>query len=154
MLSCCGKVFFEFDFFKSLGWVKYFDCRRLTYPFERTLRMAKLCWVFRGSLQLLWAMTPWTSLLLLVATLLELSGGLLILLGIREKLGAGSVTLISDSFNDPVSSVFGSSKGEGASFQTIMFLKNMGIIGGLILMMLHGAQAHQRESGYASMTMG
>ncbi len=35
------------------------------------------------------ALTPWTSVLLLVATMLELGGGLLLLLGIREKLGAG-----------------------------------------------------------------
>lgn len=98
------------------------------------------------------ALTPWTSPLLLIATMLELIGGLLILLGIKERLGA-SLLLV---FLLPATLLFHQFwfvEGINQELQAMMFLKNMAVMGGLILMILHGAQAHPRES-YASMSMG
>lgn len=78
---------------------------------------------------------PWAPVLLIVATLLEFVGGLLTLLGIKEKLGASllilslaPVTLIMHPFwfiEDPTREV-----------QTLMFLKNLAILGGLMMILL------------------
>ena len=90
------------------------------------------------------ALTPWTSVLLLVATMLELGGGLLLLLGIREKLGAGLLLL----FLLPATFLFHQFwfiEGGARELQTIMFLKNLAIMGGLIMLMLHGAQASPKD---------
>ncbi len=96
------------------------------------------------------ALTPWTSVILLVATLMELGGGLLVLLGIREKLGAGLLLL----FLLPTTLLFHQFwfiEGGARELQTIMFLKNLAIMGGLIMVMLHGAQASpQDEQSHSS----
>ena len=98
-----------------------------------------------GASNFVGGLTPWTSILLLVGTLLELAGGLLVLLGIREKLGAGLLLL----FLVPATILFHQFwfiEGNGRELQTTMFLKNMAIIGGLILILLHGAQASPKEN--------
>ncbi len=90
--------------------------------------------------------TPWTPLLLIVATLCELIGGLLVLLGIKEKLGAGLLILVLI----PVTILmhqFWFVDGSARELQTIMFLKNLAIIGGLIMIVLHGAQAKSGGGG-------
>ena len=97
-----------------------------------------------GFSQFFGALTPWTSPLLLAATLLQLLGGLLLLSGIREKLGAGLLIL----FLIPVTFLlhqFWFLEGEARELQTIMFLKNLAIIGGLIMVVLHGAEASPKE---------
>jgi uncharacterized membrane protein YphA (DoxX/SURF4 family) len=82
---------------------------------------------------------PWSSLLLIVGTLMELVGGLMVLLGIKQKLGAtllifflAPATLFIHQF------WFGES--HGMELQTTLFLKNCAIIGGLILILLKGEQ--------------
>ena len=100
------------------------------------------------------ALTPWTSLLLLVGILFEMGGGLLVLLGIRERLGAGLLLL----FMIPTTILFHQfwfiETGE-RELQTIMFLKNLAIMGGLIMVLLHGAQANSRDGGSgSSLSMG
>jgi len=93
---------------------------------------------------------PWTPLLLIIATLFELIGGLLLLLGVREKLGAGLLIL----FLIPATILchqFWFVEGSMRELQQIMFLKNLAIIGGLILVLLHGAQPPAKESnGFSS----
>lgn len=99
------------------------------------------------------ALTPWTSLLLLFGTLLELAGGLLVLLGIREKLGAGLLLL----FLIPTTLLyhqFWFIDGGAREIQTVMFLKNLAIMGGLIMVLLHGAQASPKEGGASPLSMG
>lgn len=89
-------------------------------------------------------LTPWTSVLLLIATLLEFGGGLLVLLGIREKLGAGLLLV----FLLPTTLLFHQFwfiEGGARELQTVMFLKNLAIMGGLIMVMLHGAQASPKD---------
>jgi uncharacterized membrane protein YphA (DoxX/SURF4 family) len=85
--------------------------------------------------------TPWAPLLLVVATALEFCGGLLLLLGIKEKLGASllilsliPITIVMHPFwfvEDPSKEV-----------QTLMFFKNLAILGGLMMILL-------REDRYA-----
>ena len=95
-------------------------------------------------------LTPWTPLLLIVATLLELIGGLFLLVGTREKLGAGlliSFLIPSTLFMHQ----FWFLDGPDKPMEQIMFLKNMAILGGLIMVVLHGAQTSGRdEDGFNS----
>lgn len=89
-------------------------------------------------------LTPWTSVLLLIGTLLELGGGLLVLLGVREKLGAMLLLL----FLIPSTILlhqFWFVEGGGKEVQTMLFLKNLAIMGGLMMVVLHGAQATSKE---------
>lgn len=89
-------------------------------------------------------LTPWTSVLLLISTLFQLGGGLLLLLGIREKLGAGLLFL----FLLPATIIFHQFwfiEGGARELQTEIFLKNLAIMGGLIMVMLYGAQASSKE---------
>ena len=84
-------------------------------------------------------LTPWSPLLLGVATLFLLIGGLFVLLGIKEKFGACLLIL----FMIPTTILFHPfwyMEGAPRDLQTIMFLKNLAILGGLILMLLHGGQ--------------
>jgi putative oxidoreductase len=81
---------------------------------------------------------PWTPLLLLVAVLFQLMGGLLVLLGVKEKLGASLLFL----FLVPTTFLFHPFwffDGADRDLQQIMFLKNLSIMGGLLMVMLHGA---------------
>ncbi len=91
-------------------------------------------------------LTPWSPLLLVVAVLLTLIGGLLVLLGMKEKLGAFLLIL----FLIPATILyhpFWFLDGETKDLQTIMFLKNLAILGGLLLMVLHGGQSGKGKSG-------
>jgi uncharacterized membrane protein YphA (DoxX/SURF4 family) len=79
-----------------------------------------------------------TPALLAVATLFELGGALLLLLGIREKLGATLLILVLL----PTTLLFHQFwfvDGSLKELQQVMFLKNLAILGGLILVLLHGA---------------
>ncbi len=83
---------------------------------------------------------PWTPLLLITATLFEIIGGLLVILGVKEKLGAALLIL----FLIPVTLImhpFWFEQGPMQEMQTIMFLKNLAILGGLLLILVFGAQA-------------
>jgi uncharacterized membrane protein YphA (DoxX/SURF4 family) len=78
---------------------------------------------------------PWTPLLLISATLFELVGGLLVLLGVREKLGAFLLIL----FLIPTTVImhqFWFIEGSARELQTVMFLKNLAILGGLLMILL------------------
>ncbi len=94
-------------------------------------------------------LTPWTSLLLLGGTLLELIGGALVLLGIREKLGASLllIFLIPTTF---LMHQFWFGEDGAREVQGAVFLKNLAIIGGLIMITLHGAQASGKEESSSS----
>lgn len=90
------------------------------------------------------SLVPWSTLLLLLTVLLELSGGLMILFSYKEKIGAGLLIILII----PVTLVFhpfwfleGSSK----EIQSAMFLKNLAILGGLILVTLHGTKTRDHS---------
>lgn len=83
---------------------------------------------------------PWTSLLQIAATLLLLSGGLLLLLGIREKLAASLLVL----FLVPVTILyhpFWWTDGVGYELQAVMFLKNLAILGCLMQILVRKGEA-------------
>ncbi len=93
-------------------------------------------------------LTSWTPLLLLGATLFELVGGLLLLLGVREKLGAGLLVL----FLIPTTVLFHQFwflDGSMRELQQTMFLKNLAIIGGLMMVLLNGAQPFGKDNAAA-----
>lgn len=101
------------------------------------------------------SLTPWTPILLIVATLFELIGGLLILLGVNEKLGAAMLILFlipTTFFFHP----FWYAEANMKEFQTVMFLKNLAILGGLILIILHGVRVKKLGGGdpFQSMKLG
>lgn len=99
------------------------------------------------------ALTPWSPLVLIIATLFELVGGLLILLGVKEKLGAGLIMAILIPMT-LVMHPFWFIEGAERELQTIFFLKNLGILGGLILISLHGVQAKGGSSPFTSFKIG
>lgn len=81
---------------------------------------------------------PMTSLFLLGAILLEVGGGLSVLLGFRTKIGAIALIL----FLIPATFIFHnfwSFDGMEQQTQMIMFMKNLSIMGGLVLVLGFGA---------------
>lgn len=90
-----------------------------------------------------WAQTlfdqllPLATTLLVIAAAIEIIGGLMILLGIWVRLGAFSICL----FLIPVTLVFHSFwwlEGADKQLQTIMFLKNLSIFGGALILLALG----------------
>ncbi len=102
--------------------------------------------------EILTLVMPWSALLLGIATLCQLSGGLFVLLGMREKLGASLLIL----FLVPTTIIchaFWFLDGTARELQTIMFLKNLAILGGLLLILLHGGQAKAERDSFSSIKM-
>jgi uncharacterized membrane protein YphA (DoxX/SURF4 family) len=102
---------------------------------------------WEGMQKIFTVLIPWTPLLLIGATLLELIGGLLLLLGVKEKLGAALLIL----FLIPVTVImhqFWFVEGGLRDVQQIMFLKNLAILGGLLMVLVFGAQAQGKEEGF------
>ena len=94
------------------------------------------------------AIVPWSSVLLMFGTVFELLGGLMLLFGYRERLG---VTMLILSII-PATFLFHSfwfTDGLARELQMTMFFKNLAILGGLILVALHGAQS--KEDGSTEM---
>lgn len=95
---------------------------------------------FSDSLQdCLASMIPFTPILLLVATLFELLGGLSVLLGAKEKMGAALLVL----FLIPTTILmhqFWFIEGSARELQMIHFLKNLAILGGLLMIILQGTE--------------
>jgi uncharacterized membrane protein YphA (DoxX/SURF4 family) len=92
-------------------------------------------------------LVPWASFLLIVGTLFELLGGLMLLIGYRERVGVALLIL----FIIPVTLLFHSFwflEGPIREIQSTMFFKNLAILGGLIIVAIHGAQV--KEEGHLS----
>ncbi len=98
--------------------------------------------VFSEGLQAFFsAAVVWSSLILMAATFLEILGALLLLVGIREKLGAALLALIlipTMALTQP----FWFSEGGIREAQISLFLRDFAILGGLIVVMLHGAHGN------------
>ncbi len=90
---------------------------------------------------------PWSSVLLIIAVILELFGSLMILFGYKEKIGAVLliVLLIPATF---IFHPFWFMEGHAYEIQSAMFFKNLAILGGLMLIALHGAKTKD-ESDYS-----
>lgn len=84
-------------------------------------------------------MMAWSPALLILAALSELLGGLLLLLGVRDRLGAFLLIL----FLIPATFFFHQFwflEGSARDTQISFFLRNMAIIGGLMMVVLNGAR--------------
>lgn len=82
---------------------------------------------------------PWITTLLILGTVIELIGGLMILLGIRARFGAFLLII----FLIPTTVFFHQFwylDGMRRDLQVIMFLKNIAIIGGLLYILSCGAK--------------
>ncbi len=101
-------------------------------------------------------LVPWTPLILMAGTLFELVGGLLILLGLKEKLGASLLILFLIPTTVLMHQFWFIETGD-RELQTAMFLKNLAILGGLFMILLHGVQARAGEragDAFPSLKMG
>lgn len=88
---------------------------------------------------------PWTPLPLIAASLLEIGGGLCIVLGKREKLGAWLLILVLI----PASVIFHAFwflDGSQRELESSIFFKNLTICGSLFLVAALGAQAKAGDS--------
>lgn len=88
-----------------------------------------------------------TPTLLFLATLMELGGALLLLLGVKEKIGA-ALLLIMLIPTTILFHQFWFVEGAQKELQQVMFLKNLAILGGLILVLLHGAETPHKKGFY------
>ena len=79
---------------------------------------------------------PFTAVFLVGAIVVEVLGGLSIILGLWARAGAAALVL----FLIPATLIFHTEFGQRT--QMIMFLKNLSIMGGLLLLMVHGAQEY------------
>lgn len=88
---------------------------------------------------------PMVPLFLFAAIVLEVGGGISILLGFKAKIGAAALAI----FLIPVSLVFHNFwalEGMNQQIQMIMFMKNLAIMGGLILLAAFGAGSYSIDS--------
>lgn len=76
---------------------------------------------------------PAVTFFLIGAIILELLGGLLILIGCGSRIGAFLLIV----FLIPTTFIFHMNLGE--QLQMIMFLKNLAILGGLLMILAHGS---------------
>lgn len=76
---------------------------------------------------------PLTGLLLAAAIAIELGGGLSVLLGYKSRLGAASLSV----FLVVATLIFHTNFAE--QVQQIMFMKNLAILGGLLMIVQHGS---------------
>ncbi len=91
------------------------------------------------------ALVPWASFLLAVSLVVQIVGGTMILFGIREKLGAWLLIL----FLIPSTLLFHSFwflEGVSKVIEANIFFKNTAILGGLMLVVIHGAKTRLENS--------
>ncbi len=96
----------------------------------------------------------WAPLLLMAATFLEILGALLLLFGIREKLGAlflAIILILTTTLMHPFWFVEGSER----ELQLSLFLRDIAILGGLFIVILHGAHGElsgPKEDSFSKMS--
>lgn len=91
----------------------------------------------------------WVPALLIIATFLELLGGLLLLLGVKERFAVSCLSL----FLIPTTILFHEFwfvEGSVRQLEMSFFLRNLAILGGLFLVLLHGTQEQEEGDEYYS----
>ncbi len=86
----------------------------------------------------------WLPVILMVLTFLEILGALLLLFGIKEKLGAFFLILVLVP-STILMQHFWFLEGTEKTLAISAFLKNLAILGGLLIVILHGAHGRERE---------
>lgn len=98
--------------------------------------------------ELLSFLISWTSLILLLGIAAQILGGLMLLLGVKEKIGA--ILLIMVLF--PATFLFHpfwAMEGSVAGLHAALFFDHLALCGGLILVALHGLQIRtEADSAY------
>jgi len=89
------------------------------------------------------AMAIWAPILLMAMTFLEILGALLLLFGMREKLGAVLLVIILIPTTILVQH-FWFSETNVRELQLSFFLRDLAILGGLLVVILQGTQAKSR----------
>lgn len=93
---------------------------------------------------LLSTLVIWSPMILMTITFIEILGALLLLFGIKEKLGAVLLVI----FLIPMTILmqhFWFVEGSERETQILLFLHNLAILGGLLIVILHGG--HGKSSG-------
>jgi len=88
---------------------------------------------------------PLSPIILLIAVIFEGLGGLLVLLGVQPRTGALLLVL----FLIPVTLVyhaFWTLQGQESQMQMIMFMKNLSIFGGLLILLAYGGKSKPSKS--------
>lgn len=88
---------------------------------------------------------PLAPILLLIATIFEGLGGLLLFIGVRLKAGATLLILVLIPATI-IMHPFWMVSGADAQMQMVMFLKNIGILGGLFLLLAAGGGKKAKSS--------
>lgn len=88
-------------------------------------------------------MAVWAPLLLIVMTFLEILGALLLFFGMKERLGAALLILILIPTTILVQH-FWFSESSVRELQLSLFLRDLAILGGLLVMILQGTQNKDR----------
>lgn len=81
---------------------------------------------------------PTPPLLAIVAIIVEIGGGLMLVLGWRARWGAVAL-LVFTALAALLFHNFWSVPADQAQIQTIMFMKNISIMGGLLFVVVHGS---------------
>ena len=82
----------------------------------------------------------WAPFILMTATFLEILGGLLLLFGIREKLGAVLLAIVLLPTTVLMQHFW--FEGNMQELQISLFLRDIAIFGGLLIVILHGAHGN------------
>lgn len=99
------------------------------------------------------AAVVWAPLILMVVTFLEILGALLLLFGIREKLGALLLAVILIPMT-VLMHHFWFAEGSEKELELALFLRDLAIFGGLLIVILHGAHGDvslQKEDPFSKM---
>lgn len=148
------SVFLARLFISLIFFISAFDKLFNWHETEKSLMESMCEWQnflgFSESLQsCMTVLVPWAAFLLIVGLFFELIGSLMLLFAYKEKWGATLLILLLI----PATFLFHSFwflEGPARDLQMMMFFKNLAILGGLILVLIHGAQAHE-ESSFSSM---
>lgn len=101
------------------------------------------------------AAVVWAPVILMVATFVEILGALLLLFGIREKLGAFLLVVILVPATILMQH-FWFVEGSERDVQIALFLRDIAILGGLLIVILHGAHGEiagsQDEDSFSKMS--
>jgi len=92
---------------------------------------------------------PWVPALLVIATVIELLGGLLVLLGIKPRLGA-FLLIIFFIPSTILLHQFWFLDGIKKDMQMVMFVKNIAILGGLLFVLAFGGKLPHKETMHVS----
>jgi putative oxidoreductase len=87
-----------------------------------------------------------TPLILFIVGTIEIIGGLLVLLAVREKLGA-TLLLIMMMPTTILFHEFWFTDVACRELQQLFFLKNLAVMGGLLLILVYGVKSSDRDSG-------